>query len=79
MEHPLIEVDPKLTLDELQNKINELTKKLGYAHRTNNRYLADQIRLALSSFQSRYQQRIQEQYDAAKKSGSDFSDRIDIS
>ena len=35
MEHPLIYKVDDLTIDELQNKISDLTKKLQWASRTN--------------------------------------------
>lgn len=79
MEHPLLEVDPSLNLDQLQTQINNLTKKLTYAHRSGNGYLVGQIQMALESFNIRYQQKLQEINDAARKSGNDYSDRIDIS
>jgi hypothetical protein len=78
MEHPLVEVDPNLTLDDLQTRINDLTKKMMWAQR-HNAHLAGQIRMALEAFQSRYRLKQQEAYDAATRNGKDFSDKIDIS
>jgi len=78
MEHPLVEVDPNLSLDDLQTRINDLTKKMMWAQR-HNAHLASQIRMALEAFQSRYRLKQQEAYDAATRNGKDFSDKIDIS
>jgi len=78
MEHPLVEVDPDASLDDLQTRINELTKKMMWAQRSNV-HLANQIRMALEAFQARYREKQQEAYDAAAKNGKDFSDRINVS
>jgi len=78
MEHPLVEVDPSLSLDDLQTRINDLTKKMMWAQR-HNAHLAGQIRMALEAFQSRYRIKQQQAYDAATRNGKDFSDKIDIS
>ena len=79
MEHPLIANIDHLTIDELQSKVNELTKKLSYAQRINNAYLVSQIRMALETYQNKFRERQNEQWTAAQKNGPDYSDRIDIS
>jgi len=78
MEHPLIASLDALTIDELGSKISELHKKLGIAMRMGNGYLCDQIRMALESYQSKYQQRLQESYKS-NDSDKTFDDKIDIS
>jgi len=78
MEHPLIASLDALTIDELGTKISELHKKLGIAMRMGNGYLCDQIRMALESYQSKYQQRLQESYKSTN-SDKNFDDKIDIS
>lgn len=73
MEHPLISNLDDLTLEQLQEKITELNKKLGIAYRTGNGHLCDQIRMALESFNAKY-------YEKQRKDGNDpFNDAIDIS
>lgn len=79
MEHPLINNIDGLSLEELQSKISELNKKLGFAHRTGNAFLSDQIRMAIETYTNKYREKTQKMYDASKKSGPDFSDKIDIS
>lgn len=80
IEHPLIQNIDGLTTEELQAKITDLNKKLMYAHRTGNGFLADQIRLALTTFTNKYQERMRAEWDArTKKTGNDFADKIDIS
>jgi hypothetical protein len=78
MEHPLVEVDPNMSLDDLQTRIADLTKKLMWAQR-HNAHLAGQIRMALDTFQSSYRAKQQQAYDAATKNGKDFSDKINVS
>lgn len=79
MEHPLIQIDPNATVDELQSRISDLNKKLGFATRSGNRALADQIRLALNTFNNQYQQKMREIQDRQSRGNNDYSDRIDIS
>ena len=79
MEHPLITDIDNLTIDELQGKISELSKKLSFAQRIGNAQLVDQIRMAIETFRNRYQQKMQAIHDNQNKNNPDFSDKIDIS
>lgn len=79
MDHPLIPNIDHLTVDELQSRISDLTKKLGIAHRSGNAQLIGQIRMALDTFNSKYQEKIQAAYNTKNKGDPDYSDRIDIS
>lgn len=72
MEHPLIANLDDLSAEQLQEKITELTKKLGIATRTGNGYLCNQLRMALESYQNKYQERL-------RGSGTAFDEVIDIS
>ena len=76
MEHPLIGSLEDLTIEQLQDKINELGKKLMIAHRSGNGYLCDQIRMALESYKTKVQQKQDELY---RNRDSGYDDRIDIS
>jgi len=79
MEHPLIGDLKDLSIEDLQNRINELNKKYVWALR-NNAYLAQQISMALESYHACYQTKQQEIEDAARRSGGpDYSNKIDIS
>lgn len=78
MEHPLIHNIDHLTMDEIQNKISELTKKYQWAAR-NNGHMAAQIAMALETYRNKFQEKQNAIYEAAKKSGTDFSDKIDVS
>jgi hypothetical protein len=72
MEHPLIANLEDLTAEQLQEKISELNKKLSIALRTGNGYLCDQIRMALESYQNKYNER-------QRGSSTSFDEVIDIS
>jgi len=73
MEHPLISSLDSLTTEQLTDKISELNKKLGIAYRTGNSYLCEQIRMAIESYQTKYQERLRGTGDTP------FDDVIDIS
>ena len=77
MEHPLLEIDPNLTVDQLQEKINDLTKKLSWAYRSGNGNLADQIQMALETYRNRYFEKLSDMQN--QKNSPDYSDRINIS
>ena len=72
MEHPLIPNLEHLSVDEINNKISELHKKLAIAYRGGNAYMCDQIRMALESYQAMYEQK-------TRKGPTPFDDVIDIS
>ena len=79
MEHPFIHNLEDLTLEQLGSKVSELHKKLAIAHRMGNSYLCDQIRMALNSYNNKYQQKMKT-LTAPKSGESDsFNDKIDIS
>jgi len=78
MEHPLIDDAELLTMEQLQDRISDLNKKLAFAQRTN-AGLANQIRMAISTYHTQYQKLQNELWDKTKHKGQDFSDRIDIS
>lgn len=77
MEHPLIGNIDELTLDELTNKISELNNKLNIVSQTGNGHLCNQIRMALETFQNKYQDKLRASY--AKEDGSaNFDNKINI-
>lgn len=79
MEHPLITNIDHLTMEELQDRVNDLYKKLAYAHRTGNQNLRGQIQMALETFQTKLREKQQAQEEQQRRKGTDFSDKIDIS
>jgi hypothetical protein len=62
MEHPLIGNLDELSTDQLTAQISDLSRKLGIASRTGNAHLCNQIRMALESYQTKYQEKIQAEY-----------------
>lgn len=79
MSHPLIENADKLTIDELQTKLNDLNKKLGIASRTGNGHLCNQIRMAIDTFQNVYNDKLRAQYKKDEKDMDKYTSKIDIS
>lgn len=80
MEHPLVEIDPKANIEQIQSKVSELTKKLSQAHRMGNAHLVRQVQMALDSYNSRLRTMYAELAENERKnSGKDYNDMIDIS
>jgi hypothetical protein len=73
MEHPLIGNLDEFTPDQLLEKISELTRKLNIAHSMSNTYLCNQLRMAIESHQTKYQEKIRRNPD------NNFDSVIDIS
>lgn len=76
MEHPLIPNLNDLSMDQLQEKIAELTRKVGMAHRMGNAQLRYQVQMALDTYQNKYRERLM----APKRDDDtpDFGNKIDI-
>lgn len=77
MEHPLIGNIDELTIDEITTKISDLNNKLNIVMRSGNGQLCNQIRMALETYQNKYQEKLQSSY---KKEGGDvnFDNKINI-
>jgi len=73
MEHPLIANLNDLTEEQLLEKVTELQRKLSIAYRTGNADLCNQIRMAIESFQTKYQDKIR------KDDTNNFDEIINIS
>ena len=73
MEHPLIGDLNEYTSEQLLEKISELNRKLGIAHSMGNAHLCNQIRMAIQSHQTIYQEKIRRDPD------NNFKRVIDIS
>lgn len=78
MEHPLVGNLDSMTVDELSSKISELNKKLGIAQRMGNGHLCDQIRMAIESHRTKYQEKSEAMFKK-NNGGKDFDEIIDIS
>jgi len=79
MEHPLISNLDDLSMEQLQEKITELSRKVGIAHRTGNAHLRHQVQMALETYQNKYRERMEQSWKKTDGTDPDFSDRIDIS
>lgn len=73
MEHPLIPNLDNFSSEELLEKITELNKKLSIAYRTGNGHLCNQLRMAIESYQNKYNEKLR------GGPGTAFNDVIDIS
>jgi len=78
MEHPLIGDLNDLTLDELSARVTELSNKLNMATRMGNAHLCNQLRMAVESYQNKYQERLQESYKKADGANINFDNKINI-
>jgi hypothetical protein len=77
MEHPLINNLDDLSIDDLSAKVSDLSNKLSIAIRSGNAHLCNQVRMALESYQNKYQEKLQESY---RKQATDinFDNKIQI-
>jgi hypothetical protein len=73
MEHPLIPNLDNQSVEDLLTKITELNKKLSIALNTGNHYLCNQLRMAIESYQNKYNEKLR------GGPGTAFDDVIDIS
>jgi hypothetical protein len=72
-EHPLISNIDNLTDAELSEKISELNRKLSIAYRMANHDLCNQVRMALVTYNAKYQEKIRK-----NQNGTDFGNIINI-
>lgn len=77
MDHPLIPNLDDLSMEQLQEKITELTKKVGMAHRLGNAHLRFQVQMALDTYQNKYREKLMSQNSG--NSTVDFGSKIDVS
>jgi hypothetical protein len=75
--HPLLGSLRDIELDELIKKINELSTKYNQSLRFGNQAMANQIRMALASYQEEYQRRMAEASDKAKNDKM-LKDKVNI-
>lgn len=66
MEHPFIHGLEEKSLEELQNAISDLSKKLSFAYRTTNGPMISQINMALESYRKAYAKKMDELIDKQK-------------
>jgi len=73
MDHPLIGNIDSFTTEELSSKVTELNKKLTIAYRMGNNQLCNQLRMAIETYQNKYQEKIK-----SSQSGTGYDGMIDI-
>jgi len=66
MEHPFIHNLQDKSLEELQTTISNLTTKLNFAYRSGNSPLINQINMAIESYKSAYNKKMNELIDKQK-------------
>jgi hypothetical protein len=79
LEHPLITDINHLSEPQLREKVNDLTRKLGFAYKMNNASLIHQLRMALETYQVKLREKQAELERRENTNMPDFGDRIDIS
>jgi hypothetical protein len=62
MQHPFINDLGGKTIEELQNTIQDLTKKLNFVYRSQNGPMIQQMLMVLESYKVEYSKRIDEVY-----------------
>ena len=62
MEHPFMPDISTKTVDELQESMNDLTKKLTFAHRMGQSFMINQIQMVLEGYKTEYAKRMDELY-----------------
>jgi hypothetical protein len=62
MEHPFISDLSKLSMDDLQEKISELNKRLAFVARMNNTSMYGQLLMVIDSYNSEYNKRMNDMY-----------------
>jgi len=78
MDHPLISNIDHMSTDELGAKINDLNRKLGIAINTGNGHLCGQLRMAIETFQTKYQEKLMAEYNKQLADAKIDTKKIDI-
>lgn len=73
MEHPLVPNLDQLSSEDLLSRITELNRKLGIAYSIGNGHLCNQLRMAIESYQNKYNEKTR------GNPGTAFDEIIDIS
>ena len=70
MEHPFISDLSTLSMDDLQEKISELNKRLAFVARMNNTSMYGQLLMVIDSYNAEYNKRMNEMYKKYNLSNS---------
>lgn len=66
MEHPFINDLSEQSMEELQDKITDLNKKLNFAYRTGNGALIHQIQMVIESYKNQHRKKMDELFEKQK-------------
>lgn len=66
MEHPFINDLSNLTLEQLQEKLSEITTKLNFAYRTGNGALIHQLQMVYESYKKEHGKKLDEIINKSK-------------
>jgi hypothetical protein len=70
MEHPFISDLSELSMDDLQEKISELNKRLSFVARMNNTSMYSQLLMVIDSYNNEYNKRMDAMYKKYNLSNS---------
>lgn len=79
MEHPLVGDLNDLTPEQLQEKISELNKRINMAMRTGHVQMLGQLRMVLETYQTKYNEKVRQQWNQKNGGAESFEGKIDIS
>ena len=77
MEHPLVGQLKDLSLEEIQTKLQEISKKLSFAYRSGNDALSYQLQMVQHSYTEEYNRKMRAMMP--KDDDDSHNDKIDIS
>jgi hypothetical protein len=78
MGHPLTPDLSKLTMEEVNSKYNELTKRINYAFRIGQADMVGQLQLLMQDYYEEIQNRSRKQLEEMEKNSKQFKNIIDI-
>lgn len=80
MEHPFINGQDleSRTIEELEKSVSELNKKLRWAQASRNSALASQIAMALESYRTVLDRKIQQRYNQSSGNNNPYVTQVDI-
>ena len=70
MQHPFVGDLSDKSLEDIQAKVQELTKHLGFAYRMGNQNLANQVQMVLDSYKAEAAKRLDDMYKKQRVPGS---------
>lgn len=78
MEHPLLGSLSELSNEEVQEKYNDITKKLNQAYMMGNQMVINQLNMIMESYQTELNKRHKKMFDDLEVKDDKWKDLIDI-